>query len=572
MIDRLKRTPALLLGAWLLAVPAIALAQTRQVGTGENWVVKAPVSLTRLSLAEGGRISAPPGKVLTLTVDGVGREIAPGSYAGKIALTPSTPLKWTPMLGGQDYAVRSALYVENGKVDAARSVAAARKAGVVTDAGAADLRVDSRDPGFNGVIIEGAGDYVLDRPVIDLEGPGTDDAIGVGAGITIKKGAHVVINDPRIRTHGVVRTAIFADSQAKVQINRAEIETRGGQLPADYKFSILPGEMKEVPYGLGISGTVRATNAQAADVTYQDSYIKAWGWGGLATDGAGPTKLTLINSVVEVEESGYAAYSNGEATDIFDHSVLRAPTYGLVTGGPGSALFTNGTVVDSGKYGVMSHQGDGKGTVRLEKGSVLLSRLTAFTIKGRNKDIEIDDARVVAGNGILLQTMENDDPIMVEHPMPPGQGPGAGDKPAPQNGTRLQLSNASVRGDVYHALTGKGGLKVELRNAALTGAISLATTRPSSGHAPTHATFETVNDVVDTSGFSTTDEPLEVALEAASVWTVTGDSYLSGLDIAQGARIAAPSGQKLRLELDGRQIEPKAGHYSGKIRIQVVNE
>ena len=68
------------------------------------------------------------------------------------------------------------------------------------------------------------------------------------------------MNKAHIVTRGAVRTAVWVGGKSTVTVNDSFIETYSGTLPAGYKFSIAPGEMMEVPYGLGISGNVRATN------------------------------------------------------------------------------------------------------------------------------------------------------------------------------------------------------------------------------------------------------------------------------------------------------------------------
>jgi hypothetical protein len=52
-----------------------------------TWVVEESVALSSLTIAEGASLAAPEGKSLTMTVDGVKTEIAPGTYTGRIALT-----------------------------------------------------------------------------------------------------------------------------------------------------------------------------------------------------------------------------------------------------------------------------------------------------------------------------------------------------------------------------------------------------------------------------------------------------------------------------------------------------
>jgi hypothetical protein len=568
--------------ALIAALATPAHGQSRDVAPGATWAVARETSLQRLDIGAGATLVATDGRHLALTVDGVGTAIAPGTYQGHLVLTPVRPVGWKAMLGTRDYQVVTGLYVANGAPDLARSVPAVWQGGQVGPARADNLHIVSAVPGFTGVAIEGRGDFVLNDPVIRLSGNGVDDSIGYGAGIVVQGDAHVVINRPRIVAHGVVRTAIFAAGNATLDVNGADIETYNGMLPAGYRFSILPGEMMEVPYGLGITGNVRATNVQGtARVTYRDSHIRAQAWGALATDGAGPTALTAIDSLIETVDSGYGAYANGEAHDLFDHCVFRVRDYGAVIGGPGSATFTNGTMVSSARFGVMMHQGDGGGTLRIDKGSVFVTGQTAILVKGRGTTIVIDGARLVPGNGVLIQTMENDDPIMrdmMRNGPPPGAAPpppppaGAPPKPHYSGEVIASIANTTLAGDVLHAMAGKGGMTLSIAQARLTGAISLAQAHPAGGAKPTRETLAAIGEVTDTLGFGAKPEPLRVTLGAGAHWTVTRTSYLTELTIDQAARIDAPTGRQVQLVVDGRPQPLAPGHYAGAIELRVMPE
>ena len=53
------------------------------------WTVAGTSYVTSLTIAKGAVIKAPKGKTLTMTVNGVKTQIAPGKYTGKIILTLS---------------------------------------------------------------------------------------------------------------------------------------------------------------------------------------------------------------------------------------------------------------------------------------------------------------------------------------------------------------------------------------------------------------------------------------------------------------------------------------------------
>ena len=61
-----------------------------------------------------------------------------------------------------------------------------------------------------------------------------------------------------------------------------------------------------------------------------------------------------------------------------------------------------------------------------------------------------------------------------------------------------------------------------------------------------------------------------VSLDENSVWTVSGDSYITSLTLAQGATVKAPEGKQLEVTVDGKAAELAAGTITGKIHIAVV--
>ncbi|MBB6253263.1 right-handed parallel beta-helix repeat-containing protein [Nitrospirillum iridis] len=521
---------------------------------------------------------ASAGRSLTMTVDGIGTPIQPGTYSGRIVLTPTTAIVVPSMLGDAQYRFRAGLYVDGGRPVPDKSVTAALGGGVTTDTVARDIKLISRDPAFNGIIVTGASVYTVDNATIHLSENGGDDSVGYGAAILANGDAKLTVNNARIVTRGVIRTAILADGNATVTVNDSDIQTMDGVLPPGYVPSILPGKMMEVPYGLGISGNVRATNVEGkATAIYNRTHIHAQAWGALATDGDGPTRLIARDSLIEVAESGYGAYANGEAHDLFEHCVFNVPDYGLVVGGPGSATFTKGTVVNSRRFGVMMHQGTGGGTVTIEDHSVFNTGSTAIEVKGRGTHIVIDAADLRPGNGVLLQTMPNDDPIMKEMMSgaggpPPGAAPPADAPPRPtySGDVVVEIRKTKLVGDVIHAMRDTGALVVTLVDAELEGAITTGTASPTSGIAPTQASFRTIGDVSNVFGATPETLPLHVSLERNATWVVGKTSYLTGLSIGQAARLLAPKGMRVVLSVGGKETPIKSGRYEGDIVVAVA--
>ncbi len=620
----------LLLGAFaaiaaLAALPARSQDSIKTVAAGSTWVVDHTTHLDRLVIAEGARLAAPKGYSLTMTVDGIETQIDSGYYQKDVVLTPTKEIL-IPYQGVKDpYPFRAALYVNNGAVVADQSVPSATEGATITNSSASNLNITSLGDKFNGIFVTGDSTYTVDNPTIEMNGAGGNDFAGFGAAVMASGDAKLTVNNAKIVTRGAVRTAVWVGGNSTVVMNDANIETWGGKLPADYQFSIATDQMKEIPYGLGMIGAQRSTNLiDTGTVYYNRLHLRAHGWGALSSDGGGPTRMHVIDSVIETIGSGYGAYANGDAIDTFAHTVFNVADVALVMGGNGSGLFTQQTQVHSGKYGVFMHQGTGGSTLTIDKGSVFLTKLAAIEIKGRGGNVVIDDALIRSENGIILESMDNDDPIMAAMAkggggMPgggggapggagagpggaapggpgggapgggapggpgaaPGGAPGGGGMPAagamsgPEGASFsgdvvATIRNANLAGDLVHAMKGKGDMIVSLEKVTLTGAISLGTASPASGQEATKETYREVGNIKNTLGPATDKYGLKLSLDAGSKWVVTKTSYLTSLTLANGAAIAAAEGSRITLLVNGAPTAIKAGSYSGKIELRVV--
>ncbi|MFT4197831.1 MAG: hypothetical protein QM601_07980 [Pseudoxanthomonas sp.] len=560
----------------VLLMPAAALADQPV----KPLVVTRVTSFDHLLIRDGALPVAPPGKQLTMTVDGVGTPIAPGLYQGRVVLTPTDDIvvKYKEL---DPHQFRAAVYVNDGKYVASRSVPAVVQGGSVTDAGTSGVRIVSHEPRFNGVIVTGDSKYTIDHPVIDLVGNGGNDFAGFGAAIMSSGNADVTVNAPKIRTHGAVRTAVFVGGHSTMHVNDADIEVYNGTLPPDYKFTIQVGKMMEVPWMLGLHGNVRATNlVDHGTVYYNRAHIKAQGWGALSTDDAAVTRMYVKDSLIEVTDSGYGAYSIGDSLDHFSNTTLNVADIGLIMAAQGSGTLTDGSVINSGRYGVMMHSGGGGGVLTVDKGSVINSRQTGIEIKGRGATVAIDHGQVNAGNGIVLQAMVNDDPFMKKMMAggpPPGapvgvQAPGGGDAPkAPPASPDVDVSlrGVTLNGDFVNTRTKEGALKVALDGSTVVGAITTGTQTPRGGKDPTEATYWQIGDVINT--YAPVHDPHGVSVQVGggSRWVVTKTSYLQSIDLAQGGQIAAAPGYTLALSVDGKPQPLRPGHYQGDITLEV---
>ena len=316
---------------------AIAAAQRNpRIGAGESWIVERTTPLESLTLAAGGTVAPPPGRALTMTVDGVETTLRPGRYRGRIVLTVTDPylVAFSPL---QTHPFRAALVLDANGIQPRQSVLAAAGAPQVKDGVVTGARIRSVGENFNGLLATG-GRTVVRGLQLEATGNGGNDFAGYGAGV-MADGAqtHLVLDGARIHTHGAVRTAVVAQGGSHLLVKHSEITALGGTLPADYVSNVTPGEMKDAPWMLGIRGNNRATNllGHKTVATYLSSRLVADGWGVLSVDASQDSFVTAINSRIELTgPSGYGSYAIGNSTNGFYGSTMSVPTHGvIITGG-----------------------------------------------------------------------------------------------------------------------------------------------------------------------------------------------------------------------------------------------
>jgi hypothetical protein len=623
------------LGAAVILIMAFAACSAgKKLEAGSTWEVAEITNLGSLTIAEGAVLKAPEGKSLVMTVDGVETPVTAGDYKGTIVLTPveNIVVDFGGMGASEKYNYKAAIDIENGKYMTAKSVAAAVVGGTVTDTAATNVKITSKGENFNGIIIRGdeKATYSIVSPVIDFTGNGGNDFAGYGAAIMSGGKAEVSLEKAKIVTRGAVRTAVFVGDDSTMRVKDTDIEVYNGTLPANYEFSVMPGKMMEVPWMLGIIGNVRATNLAGNGVAYyENTRVKAQGWGCLSTDNVTKTRLYATNCILETTESGYGGFSLGGNVSTFSKCTFNVKDYALISQ-DGDAVFTDGTVANSERFGAMYF--GSKGDLTIEKGTEFNTKSTAILMKSSNNRVVVDNAKLNPGNGIILQVMANDDPYMsggrggdapggapggapagggmpggAPGGAPPGGGmragappdgimrggapggpPGRGGAPggAPGGGSATggaatkditaSFSNMTLAGDLVNGNTAVSALIVDFKSATITGAITTSVIKHALGpngeplDMSRRELYKLVGDVVNT--YCATNEKLgvNVSLDEKSSWIVDKTSYLTGLTVAKGATIKAPEGKNLSMTVNGAKRPIEAGTYKGKIMITVI--
>jgi hypothetical protein len=598
--------------ALLLSAMVCIAESARTIDAGAKWEVAETTTLSELTIAEGATVTAPEGRSLTMTVDGVETAVKTGTYKGKIVLTPAKDVAITSG-PTKPTKYRMAVYVKDGVYMPDESVPSAIVGGSVSNTSAENVKITSVGERFNGIVIGGNSTYTIKNPTINLTGNGRNDFIGIGAGIRVGDKAKVTIDNLKIHNTGAVRTAIWVGDDSEVWINNADIEVHDGVVPQNYGFSWSKGPdstgqmMMEVPWMLGIVGNNRATlvlgNAKAH---YNNSHIKAEGWGAMSTDNVNSGTVYLTKSHVEVVKSGYGAYADGDATIYSSGSTFDVPDYALITTG-GHGVFTDGTVVNSHRIGIMAH-GAMRGSVTIDKGSIFNTEKAVFQLKASCPKITVDNAKLNSKNGLILEMMANDDPNSKNGPGASGGpggapggasagGPGGASGGPPSGGAPggasaggpggpggmgssykdldATFKHVTLKGDFVNSYSAKIGMNLTFEDATITSGISTATAEHAVGRNGEKLEMRDTTELYYLIGeqretFVATDDAngANVTLKD-SKWFVSKTSYLTGLTIGEGSQVVAPGGSKLAMTVDGVATPIAAGTYKGKIVLQV---
>jgi hypothetical protein len=590
---------------------------TKSVDTGVVWEVGETTSLSSLTIAEDATVKAPEGKCLTMTVGGVEKRITPGTYNGDIVLTVTNEFQLPPIMGGgppegegggppggDDVAFeeaqgdapsgdmtvgggvppggfRTAIYIDGGVYVPEKSVTAAVPKGEVTNNSATDISISSTSEDFYGIIVMGDSKYSISNLEIDFNG---GEQGNYGYGITTFENADVTVNNASIICKGVQRAAIAVGGNSTIHVNDSYIETHDGILPENLA-NMETSNSLEVPWVLGFIGNNRATNVvQNGTAYYNNSHFRTQRWGCLSTDAAQEVKLYATNCRLETIESGYGAYHIGDSSiTSFDGCTFDVHDYGLIMTGGGTSTFTNGSVVNSGRFGIMAHQTD-VGELIIEKGCVFNTESAVIQLKSACPAILVDNAELNSKNGIILEAIVNDDPWMSNMPggdmgMPGSDmGMRGGDMGMPGPAKSNHVANVTFRdmtlnGDIVDSMTSENDLAVNFERVTITGAITTATSESQAsidGVEISKKTYYYVGALKHT--YCATDDKygVKVSLDDKSKWIVDKTSYLTGLTIAEGGSIIAPEGFSLTMKVNDIKTIIGPGTYTGKIEIIVT--
>lgn len=597
-------------------------------------LVEETTTLSKLTLKEGAKLTAPEGKFVQLTVDGVGRQQAPGTYQGEVVLTVAECYHMPPhglmLMMGRSEEFRNTAVIENNRVVEVKGVPALVQAGTITGEEARGVVLSSDEEDFNGILVTGDSQYTVSDAHIDLDGHGYNDFMGCGAAITAIDNAHLTIRDSEITMSGVTRCAVHVGGDSVVHVDHCRIENHS---PDD------PEWMGDFSWGIGVTGTNRLVQlCDNGTVYYTNCNLKTNGWGVFSIDGCDDSANIYVKDC-RVELSGprahgYGAFCIGDRNIVrFDHSRVHVDGYPLMVRGmigAARAEIVNGCEITGNRFGVFV-LGDKNTPVTIADSSLVTGKST-ICVKGSATDFHISNSVLRPGNGVVLQLMDNDeagmdvDAVMVpvgrRDEYVPGRSLTAFD---PAVDVSVELSGMSVEGDFFNSTTNlhrerdciKGGMNtqptfggmfappagtesildgppqgqdhpnphvdhdaelrgpknllVEMKDARVEGVISAAEQAYREGVTRIDQYNRLELSNVTQTAAPTVNNGVLVRLDRFSTWLVTGTSYITSLDLAPNAILKGAGGRKLVMTVDGVETAVAPGHYEGKIVLSLAD-
>jgi hypothetical protein len=582
------------------------------------WKIEETTSLDKLVINEGASIEAPEGKGVILMVNGRNEAAVPGTYRGDVKVLVHDYYMMPPsglqrLFGGPDTPFRNALVITDGHICPARSFIEMINGGEITNTYISGAEIYSCENDVNGILIDGDSTYEIRDCRIEFEGSGSNDFIGVGAGITAIGNSKVTIQDSDLQFSGVTRCCFHAGGETDLTINNSRIINNSPKATDNPRLLGSPNWL------MGIYGTNRSNQVcENAVVHINDSYMKSNGWGVISVDGSIKNRVYLRNTTLDLtgpRARGYGVFCIGDCYFGFDSCDVTVNGFAMLLDSEpekrgmdhseSGGIFSN-CVVRGNLFAVMAFR-DRYGTVTFDRGTVVNTDSSTICVKGSTSIFNFDNVELNPGNGVIMQLMDNDDP-----------GMGGGDfykipydetdvyagrdlvNPDPTMDIFVNLSNMDVCGDFLNSTTelkandrhppmeipegidpedwedmgeglqGAHNLVIDMKNVRAESVMSAAKQwYDEEGTDTIDAESYYLISCVKQEPAPTVNNGVIVTMDGNSEWTVTGTSYITSLTVAEGAVVKAPEGKTLVMTVDGKETPVAAGKYTGTIVLDI---
>jgi hypothetical protein len=286
--------------------------------------------------------------------------------------------------------------------------------------------------------------------------------------------------------------------------------------------------MSQPPAGLGVYGNTRLNNmVHNATEYFENCTFVSRNWGCLGVDAVEDGSLTCVGCSITITECGYGAYSIGACVDTFTDCTFDIHN-GVVAfvAVNGTVILDGGTVANSDRYGIVTHQAMGTtSTIKvLGEGTQINAAYCAIMVKGRAADIEVGDGAALSASetNVIIQAQDNDDT---------GAGSVNEDAQIP-----VYIHDTALEGDIVMSMApaadSTATMAVTLENATVTGAITTANSTLAIPDG--NIAFEDILNVGRiTNEFGAREDAcyLTVTLTDGAIWNVTETSYVTELNV-----------------------------------------
>lgn len=382
--------------------------------------------------------------------------------------------------------------------------------GTYTSNAAEGVKIVSYDGTTGGVFVENST-YSVDGATISLSGRGKGLA-GRCTALGVKDRGVLTVKNAVVYTNGKAKSCTSAEENSVLRVYDSILISMGQ--PYGAGVPAVEGPAASPPPALEIEGNSRTHCTMSNSSSYfTRCKIITDGWAALSTDAAmGYVYLQADDCQVISTKSGYAVYADGGCHDVINRCKIDAACMGAILGGESDVVFRDSQLV-CGTYGALMHSVNGKDT---EVGTLTFSNCTVKTkqelvrVKSDNTMIHVRSSSVETGNGVLVRTMVNDDPIATKV------------GPEPVYGVRIHFEDTAANGDLLHN-DPEREMWVSMAGSVLQGAIQNAM----------------------------------LSMDLGSKWVATGDSQVvlvsdideAQLDAVSGVTITAKGGAPLERTL-----------------------
>ncbi len=552
--DPISRDEAALMiyTALMLSDGSASLPEVNYIPGGET------VEYDSLTIGENTCFATASGYTLTMIVDGVHKDIAPGKYDGKVFIcsTENVTAIYESHGSKNEQTMAVALYVDETGVVAEKSVLKALNNVAYNSEGATGGSVTSEGQRFGAVRVGGDGEYTVSNMEVSLTGIGGNDFTGIGSAFAAADNGKLTLNNVTVNTNGILRTAAFVGNNGTLTVNNSYFYCNDGGYTSATAPTVSGAGMTSPPKALGVLGYCRATcMVDSGTSYYNNSTIISEMWGALATDDVDSGKMYVDGCTIETKTNGYGAYSIGPCEEYFKNSVFNVADMGIICAAEGHCELDN-TVINSERYGIVTHQPFGLiSRIYLKNGSVINAEYCGIQIKSRGSDVRIEDSEINVENGPMIQAQYNDDT-------------GAGTIYDAFEVT-VDIKSSDLTGDIVQSQPGgtKGDavMEISMDSSTITGAVTTAIQT----NQVTDGKFDENNNYLVgrcTNAFAALEgSQLRLTMVNSSVWTVTEASYLTYLNVGTDCKVNG------KIYVDYQLVEGP-GEYEGNIIVMPASE